>query len=593
MFKGTLHQQISEEILKKIVMKTRIYFLDNLRTFLIFLVVVLHAGLVYESVLENTWIVCDPMKNNSIGLIRMYLDLFVMFIIFFISGYFVPYSVKNKSSLDFLKTKFIRIFVPWIIAVFTLIPAYKAIFLFSRGLPQEEWFTYFHLFKRAGTDLSFFANNPSQNWLWFLPVLFIFQVIYLILYKTNLLSIKISLKTGVVLVFIIGVIYSMIISVIGLKGWTLSPLLDFQNERLLVYFLAFLLGSLCNKLNVFESQKKNKKLYIISNVVLTFSLTGFTIVALNLFYNLVDVNRNYYFISEHADRLAYYILSMLAMLSFLHIFIYAFQFSLNKNFKIMEHLNKNSYQVYIIHIIVLGILALSLVNIQIPVYVKYLILTILTFIVSNIIVYAYKSIFQKTISMKLASTVFVLATILSIVVFAKQADYRQGGQSAGWQSTQYNINIDLHQAALQGNIEVVRQNILAGSDLNKKEPDGGGSPLSTAATFGKTEVARALIEAGAEINFVKNDGATPLHVAAFFCHTEMVKLLLEKGADKSILDNNGSTALESLLIPFEDVKGIYEYFAGILDPLGLDLDLEKIKTKRPIIAEMLRNSTSE
>lgn len=259
----------------------------------------------------------------------------------------------------------------------------------------------------------------------------------------------------------------------------------------------------------------------------------------------------------------------------------------------MEHLNKNSYQVYIIHIIVLGILALSLVNIQIPVYVKYLILTILTFIVSNIIVYAYKSIFQKTISMKLASTVFVLATILSIVVFAKQADYRQGGQSAGWQSTQYNINIDLHQAALQGNIEVVRQNILAGSDLNKKEPDGGGSPLSTAATFGKTEVARALIEAGAEINFVKNDGATPLHVAAFFCHTEMVKLLLEKGADKSILDNNGSTALESLLIPFEDVKGIYEYFAGILDPLGLDLDLEKIKTKRPIIAEMLRNSTSE
>ena len=167
-------------------MKTRIYFLDNLRTFLIFLVVVLHAGLVYESVLENTWIVCDPMKNNSIGLIRMYLDLFVMFIIFFISGYFVPYSVKNKSSLDFLKTKFIRIFVPWIIAVFTLIPAYKAIFLFSRGLPQEEWFTYFHLFKRAGTDLSFFANNPSQNWLWFLPVLFIFQVIYLILYKTNL-----------------------------------------------------------------------------------------------------------------------------------------------------------------------------------------------------------------------------------------------------------------------------------------------------------------------------------------------------------------------------------------------------------------------
>ncbi|MFV0269107.1 MAG: hypothetical protein ACK5HT_18430 [Draconibacterium sp.] len=51
-------------------MKSRIYFLDNLRTFLILLVVVLHSGLVYESVLENSWIVTDPVKNNNIGLIR-------------------------------------------------------------------------------------------------------------------------------------------------------------------------------------------------------------------------------------------------------------------------------------------------------------------------------------------------------------------------------------------------------------------------------------------------------------------------------------------------------------------------------------------
>ncbi len=111
-------------------MKTRINFLDNLRTFLILLVVILHSGLVYESVLQNSWIVSDPVKNESIGLIRMYLDLFVMFSIFFISGYFVPISVKRKSSREFIKAKFKRIYLPWIIAVFTLIPAYKFIFLY-------------------------------------------------------------------------------------------------------------------------------------------------------------------------------------------------------------------------------------------------------------------------------------------------------------------------------------------------------------------------------------------------------------------------------------------------------------------------------
>ena len=279
-------------------MKTRVYFLDNLRTFLILLVVILHAGMTYEQGFDAFWIVSDPAKWNPIALVRLYLDLFVMFMLFFISGYFIPNSLKNKTSWEFIKSKFKRIMLPWLIAVFTLIPAYKAIFLFARGLPQEDWFSYFHIFERAGTDLAFFANNPTQNWLWFLPVLFLFQVIYLGLAKTNVLKIKISLKAAVALTFVLGVIYSMIISEAGLKGWTHSALFDFQNERLLIYFMSFLLGSLCKKLNVFAGEKPNYKIYIAANVVLSVSLIVFTLVALNLFYNLIEPGRNHFFISE-------------------------------------------------------------------------------------------------------------------------------------------------------------------------------------------------------------------------------------------------------------------------------------------------------
>ena len=51
--------------------KNRIYFLDNLRTFIIFLVVCYHAGWVYESsgILSSVWIVDDPSKNNFAGLL--------------------------------------------------------------------------------------------------------------------------------------------------------------------------------------------------------------------------------------------------------------------------------------------------------------------------------------------------------------------------------------------------------------------------------------------------------------------------------------------------------------------------------------------
>ncbi|MCP4551655.1 MAG: acyltransferase [Bacteroidetes bacterium] len=377
-------------------MKTRIHFLDNLRTFLIFLVVVLHSGLVYESVLTNNWIVIDPIQNSSIGLIRMYLDLFIMFIMFFISGYFIPFSTENRSTLRFLKSKLKRIMLPWIIAVFTLIPAYKAVFLYSRGLPQEEWFSYFHLFQRNGSDLSFFSNSPIQGWLWFLPVLFLFQMLYYALKRSKLLSIKVSVKKAVVLLLAIGLLYSMAISRMGQTGWFNSPILHFQKERLLVYFMAFLLGSLCNKLKVFESDRKNKKYYIISNIILTVSISIYTVVALNLFFNMIDPSRNYFFISGMVDRIIYYISVILSMLSFLYVLIHVFRFNFNRTNKLMIQLNKNSYQVYIIHMIVLGVIALLMINLALPAFVKFILLSTLTFAFSNGIVYVYRLLVKES-----------------------------------------------------------------------------------------------------------------------------------------------------------------------------------------------------
>ena len=325
---------------------------------------------------------------GAIGLVRMYLDLFVMYIIFFISGYFISDSVKEKSVAAFLTAKFKRILWPWIIAVFTLIPAYKALFLYSRGLPQEEWYSYFHLFQRTGSDLSVFSNNPSQNWLWFLPVLFVFQVVYLGLSKVKVFPLKISVQTGVILAFVIGVVYSMAISNAGLTGWRHSGFLEFQRERLLPYFLVFLLGALCRERNVFE-RPKNRRLYIVSNVVLTLALGIFTAVALNLFFNLIDPARNYFFVSSLVDRTVYYSTALLSMFSFLYVMLHTFRFSFNKTNGLMNQLNKNSYAVYIIHVIVLGLIALLMVHLPIPAFAKYMVLAVLTFVGSNVLVYAY------------------------------------------------------------------------------------------------------------------------------------------------------------------------------------------------------------
>ena len=351
-----------------------------------------HAGMVYQYGVESLWLVNDPAKSHSIGLVGLYIDVFAMFTFFFISGYFIPASIKGKNDRRFFVSKFKRIMIPWIVAVLTLIPAYKTIFLYSRGLPQESWYSYFHFFQRAGADPNFFANDPTQQWLWFLPVLFLFQIAYWVLSKTRLLSLKLSMKTAVILTFVLGLIYSKVISGLGLKGWYYSHLLDFQRERLLVYFMVFLLGTLCYELKIFDAAKRNMKYFIISNVLLAVGLTIYTLISLNFFFNIVYPERNYFYISEQADVIVYYSSVLLTMLTLMHIIIDAFRFYFNKKGRFMEHMNKNSYYVYILHMIVLGSIALLLVNFSIPLFIKYPILAVSTFIASNFLVYLYRTV---------------------------------------------------------------------------------------------------------------------------------------------------------------------------------------------------------
>ena len=68
----------------------------------------------------------------------------------------------------------------------------------------------------------------------------------------------------------------------------------------------------------------------------------------------------------------------------------------------------------------------------------------------------------------------------------------------------------------------------------------GDTALSMASLKGRLDVARLLLESGAEIN---PPGWTPLHYAAFEGHAEVVKLLLERGADKDAVAPNEYSAL--------------------------------------------------
>ena len=153
-------------------------------------------------------------------------------------------------------------------------------------------------------------------------------------------------------------------------------------------------------------------------------------------------------------------------------------------------------------------------------------------------------------------------------------------------------DISLFEAAVAGNLDAVKQHIAAGTDLNLKDPNPVGNKdtaLGMVAAFGKTDVAIALIEGGADLDARNKDGTTPLHSASFLCYPDIVQALVDKGADKNVRNNSGSTPLEGVELPWAVAKGIYEFLDGIIfKPLGAPLDYERIQETRPEIVEILR-----
>lgn len=95
--------------------------------------------------------------------------------------------------------------------------------------------------------------------------------------------------------------------------------------------------------------------------------------------------------------------------------------------------------------------------------------------------------------------------------------------------------------ALQMNkTEIAKLLIENGADVNtSSEP----TPLYTAIMSGNSEVALLLIEKGAAIHFANADGWTALHAASYQGKEDVVKKLIEKGAVVNLMTNQGETAL--------------------------------------------------
>ena len=84
---------------------------------------------------------------------------------------------------------------------------------------------------------------------------------------------------------------------------------------------------------------------------------------------------------------------------------------------------------------------------------------------------------------------------------------------------------------------------LHGADPNSRDRWYGQTALMWAAAAGRVDVARLLINAGADVNVVDVEGSTALMFASSNGHLILAEMLLDRGADIGIANRAGDTAL--------------------------------------------------
>ena len=106
-------------------------------------------------------------------------------------------------------------------------------------------------------------------------------------------------------------------------------------------------------------------------------------------------------------------------------------------------------------------------------------------------------------------------------------------------------SMSIHDAAKDGNIEVVKQHLAAGADVELKCVNCGDTILGHAVSGGHIEIVELLVSKGADLNAKDMIGMTPLHYVASGGHKEIVELLIANGADVNAKDEYGLTPLHN------------------------------------------------
>ena len=118
------------------------------------------------------------------------------------------------------------------------------------------------------------------------------------------------------------------------------------------------------------------------------------------------------------------------------------------------------------------------------------------------------------------------------------ADKNQIKHGAGWyEETALSVAVD------KSHFDVARFLVEQGADMEKSDR-AGNSPITIASLRGHLELTRYLLEQGANRDKANNYGETPLHITARDGYLDVAKLLMAYGADLNARTKSGQLPID-------------------------------------------------
>jgi glucans biosynthesis protein C len=369
--------------------KERVFFLDNVRYLLVFLVVVFHMTCSYSH--YTTWWAVNDDNSVFFDYLLLFLDIFLMPVLFFIAGYFTLPSIDRRGTWLFIKNKIIRLGIPWLIGVFLLPPMRIYIYECSRGVESIGlWKNFVKTIGKAATFRTGFITSFDQfnhSHFWFLTLLLSFFVVFALLHHgRDRRSIAIhseipsdkSIISILVLICVITTILTLLMFLLFGKDpsnrepWIIiASVIQFQTTRVLLYIICFGLGIYAFHKNWLSSGLFSQNLFfwIVITILLMIGKEIAFASLVNHFTPIVGI--------IHVALKSFLVFSIIMTLM-------AFGGKCwNNGNKLNRVFARNSYIVYLIHfVIVLSIQLLMYKWLNVSIYFKFVIGSILSIVLS-------------------------------------------------------------------------------------------------------------------------------------------------------------------------------------------------------------------